>query len=121
MKNRKPMTACLISTCLALVLMIATYAAFAKVDLVFMKDGEEVCRQDNVCALSAIDDPAENIPDGVFSEGEEICFTYVNDGENVDFDHSSFEFRGIIVKTVMTNLIEFKWSEASQVIVLTAK
>lgn len=121
MKNRKPMTACLLSTILALALMIATYAAFAKVDLVFMKDGEEICRQDNVCALSEIDDPAKNIPDGVFLDGEEICFTYVNGEENVDFDHSSFKFRGMIVKTVMTNLIEFKWSASSHVIVLTAK
>lgn len=121
MKHRKPMSAWLLSTCLALVLVLFTYVSFTKVDLVFTKDGYEIHRQESVCALSKIDDPSDNIPEGIVEEGEEISFTYSDGEETVDFDHSSFAFRVKIAKTLLTNLIEFDWSENSRIVVLTAK
>ena len=121
MKHKKPMSAWILSTCLALVLVLFTYVAFTRVDLVFTKDGYEIYRQENVCALSKIDDPAEKIPEGIVEEGEEIIFTYSDGEETVDFDHSSMAFKVKIAKTLLTNLIEFKWSESSRFIMLTAK
>ena len=121
MKNTKPMSACIISMCLALLLMLFTYVAFAKVDLVYVKDGTEICRQDNVSVFSVIDNPADNVPDGIIAEGEELAFTYADGDKTVDFDHTDFKFRVSIGKLIINNLIGFKWSESSQIIVMTAK
>ena len=111
----------LISIVLGLAVMLLTYVLFAKVDLVYMKDGVEICRQGNVCAISEIVDPNLTLPDGVVAGGETLSFTYT-DGENaVDFDHSSFDFRLFIAKTVAHNLRDFKWSADSHVIIMTVK
>lgn len=116
MKNPKHMSAGIISTCLALVLMLFTYVALAKVDLVYMQDGVEICRQNDVSVFSEITDPAENLP-----EGESLSFTYTDGDQKLDFDHTDVEFKLAIGKLVISNLIGFKWSESNQVIIMTAK
>ena len=116
MKNPKHMSAGIISTCLAIILILFTYVALAKVDLVYMQDGVEICRQDDVSVFSEITDPAENLP-----EGEALSFTYTDGDQKVDFDHTDVKFKLAIGKLVISNLIGFKWSESNQVIIMTAK
>lgn len=121
MKNKKPMSAGIISTCLALVLVLLIFVAFAKVDLVYIKNDREICRQNNVTIFSTIEDPVENIPEGVLSEGEEISFTYVDGDKVVDFDRKSFDFKIAMAKLVVKNFISFEWTEENAVMELSAK
>ena len=120
MINPKPLSAGAFSVILALVLILLVYAAFGRVDLIFKLGDDEICRQENVCFLSAINDPTNSIPDGFVGEGEELKFYFVDGDENVYFSDSSMRLRVKIVKTVMTNLITFKWGDASQFVIINA-
>ncbi len=120
MNNNKPLSAGIFSVILALAILLLAYAAFGRVDLVFKMDGEELCRQENVCALSKINDPIDSIPDGVIEEGKELKFYFTDGDENVYFTDSSMRLRVKIVKTIMTNLVTFKWGEASQFVIINA-
>ena len=116
MKNRKPMSACIISTVLALVLMIFTYVALLKVDFVYTDKSGEIYRQEDVGIFSEIENPADNI-DG----GEGLSFTYVDGEKTVDFDHTSFDLKIAIAKLAVKNFIDFNWSDANNVIIFSAK
>ena len=120
MKMNKPLSAGIFSVILALVILTMVYAAFGRVDLIFKLDDKELCRQENVCALSAINDPIDSIPDGIVGEGEELKFYFTDGDENVYFTDASMRLRVMIAKTVIHNFITFKWGDASQFVIINA-
>ena len=120
MVKYKPMAAWF-SVILGLALVVLVCATLTKMDIVFMKGDVELCRQENVCAFSKIEDPNDILPAGFLAEGETIEFTYVDDGKVVDFDHSSFDFKVYMAKSVINNIISFSFNAESNIIVLTAK
>ena len=121
MVKYKPMTAWVLSAALGLAMVVFLCATLTKVDIVFMKGDVELGRQENVCAFSKIEAPEDILPAGFLAEGEEIAFTYTDGEEKVDFDHSSFDFKVYIAKTVINNIISFSFDSESNIIVLTAK
>ena len=118
MRHPKPLNAGIISMILALVFLVGIYAVCGRVDLIFKLDGEELCRQENVCSLSAINDPTNSIPKGIVEDGEEIKFYFADGEENVVFTPGSMRLKVVIAKTIITNLVTFKWGESSQFVIL---
>lgn len=116
MRKRGPFDATILSSIIAVVLFMVVYSISARVDLVFYKDGTEIARQENVCALSRFNDPSDSLPDGMLEEGEEIKFYFVDGGEKLIFQESSSRARVRIATTVLKNFLTFKWSEGSQVL-----
>lgn len=102
------------------VLVNILYAALGTVDLVFVKDGEVLCRQDNVNSLSVIMDPLQNMDDETYEENSDIVFTYTLLGEEHVFGEDMFILRAKMAARVIRNLYTFRWSESSEEIVLTA-
>ena len=121
MVKYKPMAAWVFSAILGFVLIVSICATLTRMDIVFMKGDAEICRQESVCAFSKIEDPNDILPEGFLADGEEIEFTYVDGEKEVDFDHSSFEFKVYMAKTVINNIINFSFDAESNVIILTAK
>ena len=107
-------------TVAALLLTIALYTLFAPMDIVFMKDGEEVYRQKNASAASAYDDPFEYIELSEDESAENIAFFYSDRGGKFVYSTSSFQFRFRVAKTTLKCLLTFKTSEEDRVIVCTA-
>ena len=121
MIQNRPINAGVFSVILALLILTLVYAAFGRVDLIFrLEDGTEICRQENVCALSTINDPTDSIPQGIVGEGEEIKFYFTDGEENVYFSDSSMRLRAKIAVTVVMNFVNVKWGEASQSIIINA-
>lgn len=111
-----------ISAVLGVVLIIALFTVFATVDLVYMKDGREVYRQEKVSVISKIDDPVANMSEEFVTEGETVEFTYTVHNSEKDFDPADAgDLKMDIVKTVLTNLFTFKWDELDNDIVMQAK
>lgn len=115
MKDKLPRNAGIISVVVALVLILGIYAMLGTVDVIFVHEGREVYRQDNVSAITTIEydctDPAT---------GETLQFTYLSDGTAVEYgDKGAFSLE--ISKLVLSNLFAFKWQAADHVITLEAK
>ena len=121
MIRNRPQSAGILSVILAFVIITLIYAAFGRVDLIFkFEDGTEICRQENVCAVSSINDPIDSIPEGTIGEDEEIQFYFVDCDEKVYFTDLSMRLRVKIAKTVVMNFLNFKWGEGSQFVVINA-
>ena len=85
------------------------------VDLVFIKDQHEIYRMEDVGIFSNLDIDVEKV------EGQQdLEYTYISGGEKKDFENS-FGFRIEIAKTVLVNLVTFKWEPHDHVIEMTAK
>ena len=115
MKNKLPNNAGIISTVVALPFVIMIYMLFGTVDVIFVHEGREVYRQNNVSAITKVEydctDP---------KTGEELEFTYdLGDGETKHYNESKFSFE--VSKLVLTNLFAFKWQPEDHVITLEAK
>ena len=117
MRKRGPYDATILSTLFAFVLLLVIYSVTARVDLIFYKDGTEIARQENVCALTGrLNNPADSLPEDMLEEGEKIKFYFVDGGEKIVFQESSAKARIRIAKTTLKNLVTFRWSENSQVV-----
>ena len=93
---------------LAVVVLIFAYSVLGTVEIVFENDDYVIDRQENVSALSQID-----IPD----EAEAY---YIVGNKNVVVDEAG-DLKSEIMKTLIINLITFKWQESDHVIVLHTK
>ena len=113
MKEKMCRNAGLISAVFALLLIFAIYTAFGTIDLVFMKDNNEIYRMNDVNVFSSLEISDEAIPD-------DSSFTYISGNMLKDFG-DNVEFRIEIAKTVFLNFITFNWEEYEQKIVLNMK
>lgn len=103
MKSKVPASAGIISVVIAVVVIVVIYALCGTVDLVVMKDGKEVSRQEDVSMVSNID-----LPEGELTYGS----------ENQPLDNLA-DLKVEIGVTVVTNLVSFKWQESDNVIIIT--
>ncbi len=109
MKEINPRSAGIFSAILALVLLLCIYTMLGTVDVVFMQGEREVFHLVDVGIFSPIDAP----------ETDEV-YVYNTDGGEKEFA-DNFDFRFEIGKTVVLNLLTFKWQENDNVIELHAK
>ena len=124
MYDMKRLRAGIISSLIAVVLIICFYAILGTVDLVFIKEvkegndvisSNEVARIENASAISDLELTRWDIKDY-----EELEFTY-GEGENQKDFADNFELRFEIAKTVVINLVTFNWDDADQVIIFKSK
>lgn len=123
MYDMKRLRAGIISSLVAVVLIICFYAILGTVDLVFIKEvkegnkviSNEVARIENASAISDLELTRWDIKDY-----EELEFTY-GEGENQKDFADNFELRFEIAKTVVINLVTFNWDDADQVIIFKSK
>lgn len=102
-------------------LLFVFYALLGTVNLVFVKNGEVLCAQENVSALTMIDDPLVNMDAETYEENKETVFVYYDVlNRQCVFGENMFDFRVHIAIMVLNNFIEFRWTEASNTIVLYA-
>lgn len=112
----------IISSIIFLVIIVLIYGLFSPVDLIYERGEREAFRQEGVNLLTEIEDPRDNLTEGVFNEGEEVVFTYVSGDKTKTFDpENPDELKLEIAKKVIINLFTFKWGEFDNDILLTAK
>ena len=93
---------------LAIVLIILLYSVLGTVEVVFENDDFVISRQENVRVISNIEMP------------DEATEYYVVGAEDVIIDEVG-DIKGEIMKTLILNLVTFKWQESDHIIVLHAK
>ena len=123
MKKIMPKSAGVLIALFFYLILNLLYAVLGTVDLVYVKDGEILCRQDNVCMVSIIEDPVANMDEETKAENPDLVFTYVNAfGEEREFKHD--DMLGLRIRigfTVIYNLVTIRWSDISNTIILTAQ
>ena len=87
-----------------LVVILLVYIFFGTVDLVFMHEGRQISRMDNVNLLSEI-----TLPEG------DLTYTV---GEETGSFETVEDLKGQIAVTLLTNLFGFKWQEIDHVITI---
>lgn len=107
MMLKRPRKAGLISVVLALVILSIGYALFGSVDVIFMQDGKQITRQNNVSFVSEVD-----IPEGEFS--------YTANGETKTIS-SDEDLKAEVLNIVVNNFINFKWQERDNIIFVEQK
>lgn len=110
---------------IALAMFVAlnfVYGLFGTVDLVYVKDGEVLCVQENVNVFTPVDDPLENMEDHVYEENKDTLFGYygVLGLEKYVYGEDMLNFRFHLGCKVILNLYTFRWSESSNTVVLEA-
>lgn len=113
MKSKLPRYAGIVAAILAITLIAGLFSIFGTVDLIFVKDGYEVKRTENVSVLSDIDLYTE--------EGAELQYTYEFDGAEHVIDENQANLREHIVYTVLLNAITFKWGAEDNDITVTVE
>ena len=93
---------------LAIVLLVFLYSVLGTVEVVFRNDEFVISRQENVRVISDIE-----IPD-------EATEYYVVGNETVIVDDVS-DIKSEIMKTLIINLVTFKWQESDHIIELHTK
>lgn len=106
MREISPRNAGIFSAALALVLILCIYLLLGTVDVIFLNNGKQVYRIDDVSVCSPITVP----------ETDDVYVYNTDSGEKVFADN--FDFRLEICKTVLINLVTFKWQELDNVIEL---
>ena len=115
MKTVFPRYAGFVAAILALLLIVGVFAIFGTVDLVYMKEGYEVGRQENVSLISDIElyvAPGETEPG---------AFSYTYGGNRYVVNEGCANLKEHIVYTVITNAFTFKWSDEANDFVLNAE
>lgn len=114
--------ACAIGGVIGVAFIVAMYVLFAAVDLVYVVDGREAYRQEDVRVITKIADPTENMSEEFLADGDSVRFTYQsgNNTKTLDTENLS-ELKGEIAKTVAKNLFTFQWEEQNYVIEFTSK
>ena len=105
MKQKLPGSAGFLSVIAAVLLILAIYTVLGTVDLVFIQDGRQISRMDNVNMLTEITLPEGNLTYTVGDETEAF--------ETVD------DLKAQIGVTLIGNLFSFKWQEIDHVITIT--
>lgn len=113
MKSKLPRYAGIVAAILAIALIAGLFAIFGTVDLIFVKDGYEVKRTENVSVLSDIELYAE--------EGAELQYTYEFDGAEYVINEDQANLKEHIVYTVLLNAITFKWGAEDNDITVTVE
>ena len=88
----------------ALLIILIVYTLLGTVDLVFMHEGRQISRMDNVNMLSEI-----TLPEG------DLTYTV---GEETGSFETVEDLKGQIAVTLLTNLFGFKWQEIDHVITI---
>lgn len=107
MKLIRPRNAGTISVVIAIVVLVAIYTLLGTVDLVFMQNGKEVSRQEDVNVFSTVE-----LPEGDLS--------YTVDGATKTLG-DPFELKTSIGVMVLNNFISLKWQEEDSVISIDIK
>jgi len=105
MKGNFPVNAGIVSAIAAVVFILIVYMLLGTVDLVFMNDGRQIERMEDVNMLTEITLPEGNL-------------TYEVDGETKELG-SVDDLKSHISTTLLTNLFTFKWQESDHVITIT--
>ena len=105
MKQQLPVNAGVLSVIAALLIILIVYTLLGTVDLVFMHEGRQISRMDNVNMLTEITLPEGNLTYTVGDETEAF--------ETVD------DLKAQIGVTLIGNLFSFKWQEIDHVITIT--
>ena len=105
MKQKIPRSTGIISVVVSVLIVLTIYTLLGTVNLVFMKDGRQVSRQEGVNMFSDIELP----------EGE---LTYTVNGETKPLEYIG-DLKAEIGVTVLTNFLSFKWQERDNVITIT--
>ena len=105
MKQKLPGNAGVLSVIAALLIILIVYTLLGTVNLVFMHEGRQISRMDNVNLLSEI-----TLPEG------DLTYTV---GEETGSFETVEELKGQIAVTLLTNLFGFKWQEIDHVITIT--
>ena len=119
MKSKLPRYAGIVAAILAITLIAGLFAIFGTVDLIFVKDGYEVKRTENVSVLSEIDLYTDI--DLYTEEGAKLQYTYEFDGAEYVIDENQANLREHIVYTVLLNAITFKWGAEDNDITVTVE
>lgn len=104
MKQQLPVNAGVLSVIAALLIILIVYTLLGTVDLVFMHEGRQISRMDNVNMLSEI-----TLPEG------DLTYTV---GEETGSFETVEELKGQIAVTLLSNLFGFKWQEIDHVITI---
>lgn len=104
MKQQLPVNAGVLSVIAALLIILIVYTLLGTVDLVFMHEGRQISRMDNVNMLSEI-----TLPEG------DLTYTV---GEETGSFETVEDLKGQIAVTLLTNLFGFKWQEIDHVITI---
>jgi hypothetical protein len=104
MKQQLPVNAGVLSVIAALLIILIVYTLLGTVDLVFMHEGRQISRMDNVNMLSEI-----TLPEG------DLTYTV---GEETGSFETVEDLKGKIAVTLLTNLFGFKWQEIDHVITI---
>ena len=104
MKQQLPVNAGVLSVIAALLIILIVYTLLGTVDLVFMHEGRQISRMDNVNLLSEI-----TLPEG------DLTYTV---GEETGSFETVEELKGQIAVTLLSNLFGFKWQEIDHVITI---
>jgi hypothetical protein len=104
MKQQLPVNAGVLSVIAALLIILIVYTLLGTVDLVFMHEGRQISRMDNVNLLSEI-----TLPEG------DLTYTV---GEETGSFETVEDLKGQIAVTLLTNLFGFKWQEIDHVITI---
>ena len=121
MRTRTAQSAGVLIALIFYVVLHIIYMLFGTVDLVYVRDGEIICRQDDVCSLSPIDDPIANMDDETYEENKDIQKWVLDTGEEFVYGGAMIDLRIRIAYTAIGNLFTFRWSESSKPIVITAQ
>ena len=105
MKNNFPGNAGIMSALTVVVLILIIYAVLGTVDLVFIQDGRQISRMDNVNMITEITLPEGNLTYTVGDETKPL--------ESVE------DLKSQISITLISNLFSFKWQEIDHVITIT--
>lgn len=120
MRNRTTQSAGVIIAIAFYVLLHVIYLFLGTVDIVYVKGDEVLCRQDDVCSLSPIDDPIANMDDETYLENKDITLWYLDTGEEFVYGGAMLDLRVRIAVNAITNLLTFRWSETSKPLVIVA-
>ena len=104
MKQQLPVNAGVLSVIAALLIILIVYTLLGTVDLVFMHEGRQISRMDNVNLLSEI-----TLPEG------DLTYTV---GEETGSFETVEDLKGQIAVTLLTNLFGIKWQEIDHVITI---
>ena len=102
MKSRIPRYAGVVAAMIALVLITGLLAVFGTVDVIFMKNGLEVGRQENVTVFSDVELYTE--------EGVDLQYNYVYFGMPHEYGES-FKIHSVI--NLLFNTVTFNFSEGA--------
>lgn len=104
MKQKPSINAGLFSVIFAVVILVAVYTLVGTVDIVFVKNGKQDSRMNDVNIISEI-----TLPEGNLS-----C---VVDGKTKNFNTVE-DLKMHIGTTLITNFINFKWGECDNIITI---